>query len=94
MSIPLTDRTKLLAVIGNLDIGDVADPALRSAVFQEIYNYMDGLASAFNSITTNSNNIDGGNLTDSFYLFFRQFDGGNLADVYGPSDPVIDGGSL
>lgn len=35
------DRTTLLALTGNLDIGDVADPALRLAYFQYLADYGD-----------------------------------------------------
>lgn len=35
------DRTKLNALLPNLDIGKVADPELRQAVFEEIYTELD-----------------------------------------------------
>lgn len=35
------DRSKLNALLPNLSVGQVADPELRQAVFEEIYNFLE-----------------------------------------------------
>lgn len=54
MSNPVSypDNTTLLALQPNLDIGDIADPALRLAAFNYIYSYLQTLADGVNSSAT------------------------------------------
>jgi hypothetical protein len=49
-----TDTTTLTAVSTNLDIGDIADPALRLASFQYLYGKFTELIAALNASTGTS----------------------------------------
>jgi hypothetical protein len=51
MPFPTVDSTTLTNVSGNLDVGDVADPALRLAYFQYINSYLTTIISQLNSTT-------------------------------------------
>lgn len=57
------DNTTLLALTGNLDIGDVADPALRLTYFQYLNVYIQTITTAFNAFIANGS-IGSVNLAD------------------------------
>lgn len=88
------DRTNLNTEVANLAAGNTADPEALETVLIQFADQLDANWTAFAAFTANSNNVDGGNFTDSSYLFFRQFDGGNFADVYTSETNTIDGGAF
>jgi hypothetical protein len=51
--IPNVNTTTLTNLVPNLDIGDVADPALRLAAFQYIYTEMQTIITAYNAFVAN-----------------------------------------
>jgi hypothetical protein len=61
--IPNVDNTTLNNLIPNLDIGDVADPALRLAAFQYIYTEVQTIITAYNAFVANGG-IATSNLAD------------------------------
>lgn len=48
------DSTTLINLTPNLDIGDIADPALRLAAFQYIYSFLQTLTDAVNTDASSS----------------------------------------
>lgn len=65
---PIADRTTLNALTPNLDIGDVADPALRLAYFQYMTNLSDANYAEFVAYRAGiGRTVDGGFFTDSDY---------------------------
>lgn len=87
------DRTKLNALIPNLEVGQVADPELRQAVFEEIYTYLE--ARAAESDVLLKTNITAYTPTANYHPATRKFteDAINAAITSVIGTPIVETGT-